>query len=327
MKHFIVKVFRQLELTDSFFFKLCQRLNDFIFHRNSKEQKKCFGKMNPDKTFYVIRCMGKEAGLLCLYFDVLKKIIYAIDKNFIPIIDYKNYPSQYNDRKKINSWDLFFNQPSDFSLKEVYSSKNVILASCSPLCDYNELIRNISNNAIHSEKEIFLINTLCKKYIYPKKEILDIVEKETLDYFNGEVVLGIFLRGTDYTRFKPKGHFIQPNLNTVKKDIHKYIAKYPISKIFIVTEDDNIFNSLNSEFQNLVIKYNDIRFAKYDGKDFLANYKREDSYTIGFVYLKKLLLLAKCQYIIASATNGSKFSFIINNNQFKDKIIYDLGKY
>ena len=55
----------------------------------------------------------------------------AYSMNFFPIVDMQNYPSVYNEKKKIfdtyNSWEYYFDQISNYSLEEVYKSKNIIL--------------------------------------------------------------------------------------------------------------------------------------------------------------------------------------------------------
>ena len=43
---------------------------------------------NPDKTFYVIRPRKKEEGLLSCYFFVLDNVSYAIEKGYIPYVDF-----------------------------------------------------------------------------------------------------------------------------------------------------------------------------------------------------------------------------------------------
>ena len=56
-----------------------------------------------------------------------------MQKKYIPIIDMKNFPTKYNESKNIynikNIWELYFNQISNYSLSDVYKSKNVIICS------------------------------------------------------------------------------------------------------------------------------------------------------------------------------------------------------
>ena len=48
----------------------------------------------------------------------------------IPVVDMENFTNPYNEKDQINntlnSWEYYFNQTSDYSLKDIYKSKNVI---------------------------------------------------------------------------------------------------------------------------------------------------------------------------------------------------------
>ena len=88
------------------------------------------GKLNPDKVFYIIR-RYPGTGLLSNLAYVINHIQIANRMGFIPIVDMKNYPSVYNENDKIfgtlNSWEYYFEQLTDYSLDEVYQSKNIII--------------------------------------------------------------------------------------------------------------------------------------------------------------------------------------------------------
>ena len=89
-----------------------------------------FGSKNPNKTFYVIR-RSPGAGMFSNLTFVLNHLKIAIEKKFIPIVDMENYPTIYNESNKINgtknSWLYYFEQVSNYSLEEVYKSKNVLI--------------------------------------------------------------------------------------------------------------------------------------------------------------------------------------------------------
>ena len=40
-----------------------------------------------------------------------------------------------------------------------------------------------------------------------------------------------------------------------------------------------------------------------------------------------MILLSKCNYLITSITQGSKFSYILNGGKYMDKYVFDLGLY
>ncbi len=327
LKHNVVVFFRKHHLTETKFYKFLTKLNFEFFHQDMKEQENNYGTLNPDKTFYVIREGTKENGLLSMYMRALQRCVYALDKGFVPFFDGKTWPTQYNGGQDINSWELFFNQPTEVPLEEIYKSKNVILAG-NNISDYNELTKQIAYAPYCDEHCVSILYKICHENIFVKDCILQEVDSEYRDLFSDKTVLGVYMRGTDYTSLKPAGHYVQPDLNTVLKDIERYLKQFKIDMIFLVTEDDKIYHSVASFYGEKMISYNDYRFTSYNGKDFLAGSKKEISVQeIGKIYLKKIMLLSRCDYLIGGITNGTQFALIMNNNQYKDKILYNLGKY
>ena len=91
---------------------------------------------------------------------VLNHIKIAKSLGAIPIVDMYNFPTIYNEKRKIlntyNSWEYFFEQLSNYSLEEVYQSKNVI----------------ITEYEFYSEKEDFFFN------ITDSKDLIKILREE-----------------------------------------------------------------------------------------------------------------------------------------------------
>ena len=91
---------------------------------------KNYGNKNPTKFFYIIR-RTPGAGFFSNLNFVIHNLWICDQLKMIPVIDMVNYKTIYNCRVKINGslnvWDYYFKPVSKFSLKEVYSSQNVIL--------------------------------------------------------------------------------------------------------------------------------------------------------------------------------------------------------
>ena len=133
---------------------------------NYKELQFCnFGKKNKDKIFYVIqRKIG--GGFFSNVLFVLNHLALSEKFNFIPVIDMQNFEGFYNEKYKINntlnSWEYYFEQPTKFSLDEVYKSKNVIITN-------NKTFHNYKYRA--KDKHLDL-KKVFKKYVKIKKNIL-----------------------------------------------------------------------------------------------------------------------------------------------------------
>ena len=72
--------------------------------------------------------------LLFHYYRNLQHLSHAIDNGWIPVVDWQNYgPFPHGEDFPVNGttncWEYFWNQPSEYTLDEVYKSKNVILSS------------------------------------------------------------------------------------------------------------------------------------------------------------------------------------------------------
>ena len=169
---------------------------------------------------------------------------------------------------------------------------------------------------------------LLKDNLKFNEEVLRLVQEESkkIDIKN---CIGLYVRGTDYVKLQPSGEYVQPNINQVKQKVSQFIDKYQTS-IFLVTEDGKIYDELIQTFGDYIkiVSY-DTFIRNYDGKDVLSksNVLEEDKKIRGQKYLVKMILLSKCKYLISSMTQGSKFSYLLNDGKYEDEYIFDLGLY
>lgn len=304
-------------------FNLLRELNYFLFHHEQKTVKKRFGEKNPDKTFYVIIPNGREAGLISMFWSIAVKIEYALSKGYYPIVDIKNYECQYTINDDINIWEVFFKQPIKYSLEEVYQSKNVIIMGsrdCSR--SENPIITSVTyDNDSNKKKQKFIL-----QYADVNEEIKEearLYRKEHKD----DNILGVFLRGTDFVALKPSGHNVQPTTKQVMEKVDEFLHKYPIDFIFLVTEDEKIRSEFQEKYRDILLPNMGATIENYDEKDYICYYlSQEDKINNAKVYLKKLIILSECDYLISSLTNGSVYSLAYNCD-FKDSYIFDLGRY
>lgn len=297
-------------------------------------QRKCsFGEKNSDKEFYVIRPRtdGTE-GLMSLFINVAKNLYYARDNGYIAVVDFENYHTQYQDivDDNRNVWEFFFTQPSNYKLNEIYKSKNVILSGLeiqwydSPLNDKNRY-----NNNVLADVHDFLFGQ-----IDFSDKVKNCANQEIIKLkLNFSDTLGLYLRGTDYTALKPSGHPIQPTVEQAIKIVDDFLEKYNLERIFLVTEDGQIYNKIKGKYrEKCVITTYDSFVENYNGKNFLGHDKcineLDDSpYRRGLNYLTKLLILSKCSYFVGGDTMGSWATMIFAGDKYKDKYIFDLGTY
>lgn len=296
-------------------------------------KKKCsFGNLNEDKVFYVIRPRtdGTE-GLMSLFINVTKNLVYAQEHKYVPIVDFKNYHTQYDGcvAGNENSWEFFFTQPTNYTLEEVYKSKNVILSGLD--------IQWYKSNLFENKFDGNALKTL-NSFLFKQIDFNETVKKVTNNEINSlqmdcSKTLGLYLRGTDYTKLRPSGHPVQPSVEQAVEVVDEFLKKYDVDKIFLVTEDGDIYKQVREKYQSKCIIVSFDSFIEgYDGKKFLSHDKcinrlSNSSYQRGLNYLVKLLILSKCAYFVGGNTMGSWATLIFAGNRYKDKHIFDLGVY
>lgn len=296
-------------------------------------QKKCsFGSLNEDQTFYVIRPRtdGTE-GLMSLFINVAKNLFYASECGYEAIIDFQNYHTQYDDviEGESNSWNFYFTQPTRKSLEEVYKSRRVILSGLEIQWYRPDIFeRNYDDDKLLRAHD----------FIFEKIGFSDAVleavnteiEKMNINFDN---TLGLYLRGTDYISLQPSGHPIQPTIEQAVEVVKRYEEQFQIEKIFLVTEDGNIFKMIKELYGDkcIVVSY-DSFVINYDGKKYLSHDKciqelDSSPYMRGLNYLTKLIILSRCSFFVGGDTMGAWASCIFSKGKFKSKYIFNLGCY
>ena len=143
---FFIKYKIRFNMPERYWQYLAQAISEY---RKSKyvEQRKSFGYLNPTTNFFVIRRRPPGWGFFANYFYVLKGIMHAEQNNLVPVVDMENYwIGELSSLKKINgthnAWCYFFNQTSEFTLSEVYKSKNVIISNGFEILEKNHWVND-----------------------------------------------------------------------------------------------------------------------------------------------------------------------------------------
>ncbi len=303
--------------------KYYEKLNRF-----NDEHKLIGGLKYPDKTFYVIRRSGYSLGLFSFFITALGGIQYAVDNGMIPVIDMCNFNNAYLDPSeigKINSWELYFEQPTSFSLKAAYSGKNIILSNGKPMYEYpRDSVDFLNGNDGELEKWI----DVYKRYISFKPDILKYMEKGHDDLFDiSDRICGVLARGTDYKTMKPCGHPIQPDTGDIIKKTEEMMDKNNCDRLFLATEDEGIYREFKDYFGEKCV-INEKRFVNYK-TGFLASVPingREERYIQGLQYLTTIYILSRCNCVVAGRTSGTVGAAIMSKG-WEDSFFFDLGTY
>ena len=263
-------------------------------------------KLNPDKIFYIIQ-RHPGYGLFSNVSFVINHLKVAKDHGFTPVVDMENYTTVYNERKKVcntfNAWEYYFEQTSNFTLEEVYNSKNLIITDNI----YYDKNKNFYYEIGKSDELLKIV----KEKLILKKSKLELLNKLKKKLFKNEKILGVHFRGTG---FKETGTIYALTVSQMIQVIEYCLKDSKYDKIFLVTEDQNNFEKITKRYKDKVI------FLKQSlrGKDthyVFDNYLRlSHRYKLGRDILLETYLMSYCDGLVGIKTNPFEIARALNLN-------------
>lgn len=306
------------------FYVIQKKVHRMLFRKKyvewTKERK---NGCDEQKTYYVIRRQGDYAGLFSYVLYVLEKCEQAEKSGWFPIVDMQSTINSYlysHEVGKVNSWEYYFEQPCKEGLIKSKECKKVVFSDVKTLCKIGSVI-------FRDREELGKWSYYYEKYIHLNEETKEYIQRMYEKIIGTEdVVLGILARGTDY-KAKPALHPIQPDPDTIIADAKNLMGAGAYNKIFLATEDKEIYQKFEKEFGNKLLS---IECPRYSGTSRITqrnNCREKDKYIQGLDYLTTIYVLAKCDALLAGNTNGSIAAGLINAGKYKYVHIYSLGYY
>lgn len=281
---------------------------------------KSFGNLNPDRIFYVIWREKSHSGLFSNVFHVLAHLQYAKDLGLTPVVDMKNFRTLYNEPNPVsgkdNAWEYYFGQPSNHTLDDVYKSKRVVFCY------------GANNSAFGAYYDFTRTQKLAKQFLY----VRDHIEATALDFaqkhFHGET-LGVHIRGQEMKT--AAGHPVPPSIEQMLERAESLLQRYPISAIFVVSEEQSYVEAFQQRFGDKVVATKAFRTHETNAYT-LPEYPRPlHMYHLGRELLVDTLLLSRCDHLLAGGMGGLAFGSGVsmmaqafNNNSYKHiELVYN----
>ena len=283
-----------------------------------------FGECNYDKTFYLLsHPIHIRDGLFSYLFAFLEQMDFIEKNGMIPVVDMQNFPCQYlgdDEIGKDNVWERYFLPLSEYSFTEVYHSQNVVLG-------YDD---NCYKGNYEKKYDIKRMSDLYQKYTrYNEKTALAVQTEYEKKIDSTKKTLGVLYRGSDMNALKLKNHPVQPTVDEMILQVHKYMKEWKCERIFLSTEDADAAERMRAEFGELLSCTDQKRFS-HTGKTWLANINFErpnDRYLKGLEYLITIELLSRCDSLLAGICTGSICAQIMNNGKYRHINMIDKGEY
>lgn len=312
---------------------LCRGLYDKAlgcFHKKVPFVRESRGGDFRGKTIFVIR-RGGNVGLFSYFLTALSGMKYAFDRGWIPVVDMQTLPNIYLDKNEVginNAWEYYFEQPCGLSLTDIEAANDVIVTKD---FDWPDIPPADIDFLKGSDGRLLYWREMVKRHIKFSSNVREVLDKSESElFFDGlEGVLGVFIRGSDYSRLHPLNHTVQPTVERAVADAKKLMSEYGARKIFLVTEDRAVVDAFRCAFQGrLVMKeQNFVEYTGgYIGECRPAVIRERERYLSGLDYLVNILLLCKCPYLLASRASGSIAAAIFCEKENLSRY-YDLGIY
>lgn len=315
----------------------------FPEYRNTCDRKHCFGKKNPDKTFFVFRNDMANWGIYTIIFDsFLNKLEQVLEKGYIPIFDLQNYrPFMLEDGQTFNLWERFFRLADDSpSLSEVYQSHNVIMGqlNSTELRQNSSELNGFMSYITPNKMKIF------NKYMCVNSEIENRVNDAYNELFpKGKKIMGIAIRECyRYVniRYKEEGTFKgHPIVSEPKKQIstiERYLEKWKCDMVYVVSDDRECLEILKNYFKERIIYFGrplmhffqDGEIVIDDNEAWVEfdNSKKSRSERM-IDYMIEVELLSRCNALLSGISSGAEAALLRNAGKYENVEIYDTGRY
>lgn len=277
---------------------------------------------NPKKTFFVIYREVDDIGFGSQLYVAIHQIAYAEKKKYIPVIHRKLKESE---NPLSNQWEECFLPVQLYELKDVYSSKNLII--CSNKLPPNGTFYDFWNI---SKRKLIKYQQLFQKYIHLNEPMKHYIVQLWMNMFNeNDRILGVLLRGSDYNETVAYGHPRQPTLKEALNMIEKIKMEYHCNKIFLATEDSKILHDLKKHYKDNCLYY--IDQERVDREDYKTiNYilceKNIDKKKMLRDYIAAIYILSRCQCLVCGNTSASNILPLISDS-YECMYRFDLGTY
>ena len=302
-----------------------------MFDSNPKEHYLKRGDPNKP-TYYICRRKKENADILSLYRIVMGHVRYALVNGWLPVVDMQNYPNPYLAPEKLgkeNSWEYFFEQPLRIGLEEAYSGENVILSNADLVNPYPAYSLDFLENRDRTlTKWRMLVKLgLMKIKPYLVQEILTIRNK----LFSPEDrVIGVYLRGADYTVGKVKNYPIPPPIEFASMTIVEKLKEWKCNKFFLATEEKSIANSFDIHFGKTcrALSKKHMNYARTQNQSFTESRpdKESEQYLAGKKALMQAAILSSCNALIG-VRGGSTANALLMAEKFEHTHFFNLGQY
>lgn len=166
-----------------------------------------------------------------------------------------------------------------------------------------------------------------------RKSFMEQLEKDTLRILpRNKRILGVNVRGTDYTMLMPIGHGVQANASQIINRAKSMMALDKYDYIFLSTEEQEAFNEFQTQFGETLLYFPRRRVSGESCKKerkLIVDLVEKDYMEQNLVdYMTETYILSKCTSLLSSGVNtGFRVAVAMNEEKYEDVYVYKSGLY
>lgn len=328
-----------------------RKCTQLLFKIYEKKYRKQF-----DEAGIIIQPCSEGYGFFAHFINICGEIKWGMEKGKKPYVDMATFPNGINrpdEVGKVNAWELFFEQPFSYTEEEfqelmkyrdapkywhIGNQKYAFQDGKRKKIVY--LIRTHMGGAQRpSDAMDFLTNdcaiaywrAFLKKYIRPSAALNEYIKeiKESVFPKEQSKILGVLLRGTDFTDNRPWNHPISPTVQEAIPKIREVYKNGKYDYVFLVTEDQRIVEQMTEEFGQILLVIPQHRVGDISGQYLREVYNKTKELDLrkhAYNYVSAIMLLSQCDGIMACRTSGAVTAYLFGD-EFQDIYFWNLGRY
>ncbi len=306
-----------------------------------------FSKKRSKEKYCVVRYTAPTFAMFAAGVQYVFCYYKLLEKGYIPLIDIEYaYSYRMGRLGEHNMWDLCFKQ----TIPVAEASKKSYVLATGDLLDYSddpkvcyEINRDDEDHYIHVQKENYKeYYANAKKYIGPiwqvKDELLVELDAEIGNKLKGKKVLGVSLRecftkDVKYETEEDKSvygkHPLLPGVKETIEIVKRQLGEWECDFIFLATVYKESIELFKEEFGSKVIcierermNINGAKMASFSMSEeeiYRANQKKRDYFDkMTISYVKEVVMLSKCDYLMGGASSGMAAALVMNGGKYKD---------
>lgn len=292
-----------------------------------------YGKLYPDQLVYMIRVEAEYSGWFSIMNKIISALIVAKNYGLIPVIDMgKNqlYCEPSMEAEGIPLFEYYFRQPSEIQLKEVRECCNVTYATYVQCLFFHHMFGSY-DTYLQDSAGVQEMASAIARFICLNAETETYINKNIQAVLNGERILGVHARGTDFKAGFNK-HAIYVTTEEYIEHVQYAVRQYGYDQVFLATDEEQTVEKFRTALGSSVVFHNVYR-AKEDtniGIHCSTCDREMHHYKLGLEVLLDMYSLAACDALIA-CPSGVSFHAMLNKRAKGEKYEYmdiiDKGRY